>query len=94
MKIYAAMGEKIGYLGKEERCCASPLLRVGKITLFKEMAQTNIDAMKKAGAKRIVVTCAGCFKTWKEDCREWFGEWGIEVVQVSEMPGRLFEKVS
>jgi Fe-S oxidoreductase len=62
VKIYDVMEEKIGYLGKEERCCSSPLLRVGEVNLFKEMAQANIDALKKTGRKRIVVTCAGCYK--------------------------------
>ncbi|MCJ7516719.1 MAG: succinate dehydrogenase/fumarate reductase iron-sulfur subunit [Methanomassiliicoccales archaeon] len=85
VKIYSALGEKIGYLGKEERCCSSPLLRVGDIDLFKEMAKANIDAMKKAGAKRVVVTCAGCYKAWKEDYIEWFGDYGIEVVHISEV---------
>jgi Fe-S oxidoreductase len=51
VKIYDVMEEKIGYLGKEERCCSSPLLRVGEVNLFKEMAQANIDALKKTRAK-------------------------------------------
>jgi fumarate reductase (CoM/CoB) subunit B len=85
VRIFRALGEEIGYLGKEERCCSSPLLRVGEIELFKEMAKANIESMKKAGAKRIVVTCAGCYKAWKEDYREWFGDYGIDVYHISEI---------
>jgi len=84
-RIFAAMEEPIGYLGKEERCCGSTLLRIGEENLFMEMARANLDAMRKAGARRVVVTCAGCFKSWKEDYPERLGPTGIEVVHVSEL---------
>jgi fumarate reductase (CoM/CoB) subunit B len=85
VRIFRAMDEPLGYLGKEERCCSSPLLRVGEVGMFEEMAKANIENMRKAGAKRVVVTCAGCYKAWKEDYPEHFGDLGIEVVHISEV---------
>ncbi|MHA1209325.1 MAG: heterodisulfide reductase-related iron-sulfur binding cluster, partial [Candidatus Freyarchaeota archaeon] len=35
-----------------------------------EIAQHNIEEAKKAGAERIVTTCAGCYRTWKKDYLE------------------------
>lgn len=64
----------------------------GGVNLFKEMAQANIDAMKKTGAKRIVVTWAGCNKAWKEDYRKWFGDYGIEVVHTSDVIGKAIRE--
>jgi len=85
VRIFRAMDEPLGYLGKEERCCSSPLLRVGEVGMFEEMAKANIENMRKAGAKRVVVTCAGCYKAWKEDYPEHFGDLGMEVVHISEV---------
>jgi fumarate reductase (CoM/CoB) subunit B len=85
VRIFRAMDEPLGYLGKEERCCSSPLLRVGEVGMFEEMAKVNIENMRKAGAKRVVVTCAGCYKAWKEDYPEHFGDLGMEVVHISEL---------
>jgi fumarate reductase (CoM/CoB) subunit B len=85
VRIFKAMDEPLGYLGKEERCCSSPLLRIGEVGMFEEMAKANIENMRKAGAKRVVVTCAGCYKAWKEDYPEHFGELGLEVLHISQL---------
>ena len=85
VRIFKAMDEPLGYLGKEERCCSSPLLRIGEVGMFEEMAKANIENMRKAGAKRVVVTCAGCYKAWKEDYPEHFGELGFEVLHISQL---------
>jgi len=92
IKILRHLGEDVGYLSKEERCCSSPLLRVGETALFEEMAKANIEAMRKAGAKRVVVTCAGCYKAWKEDYHDHFGELGFEVLHISEVIERALKE--
>jgi len=56
---------------RDEWCCTSPLLRTGQwetsYVSAPEIAQHNIEEAKKAGAERIVTTCAGCYRTWKKD---------------------------
>ncbi|MHA1363971.1 MAG: (Fe-S)-binding protein, partial [Candidatus Freyarchaeota archaeon] len=59
---------------RDEWCCTSPLLRTGQwetsYVSAPEIAQHNIEEAKKAGAERIVTTCAGCYRTWKKDYLE------------------------
>ncbi len=45
---------------EDERCCGSPLLRLGgePVTL-----EHNLKQIERSGAKTIVTSCAGCFKT-------------------------------
>ena len=51
----------------DEACCASILLRTGQTESVKELAQKNIDSIKTTGARMIVTTCAGCYRTLKLD---------------------------
>lgn len=59
---------------KNEWCCASPLLRTGQwetdYVSAPQIAQHNIEEAKNTGAKRIVTTCSGCYRTWKKDYLE------------------------
>lgn len=63
---------------KDEWCCASPLLRTGQWETSwvsaKNIAQHNISEAEKAEAKRIVTTCSGCYRTWKRDYTEEYGD--------------------
>lgn len=83
--IFAAIGEPLGYLGMEERCCGSPLIRAGDVKTFEEMARGNIQSMRRAGAERVVVACAGCYLAWKKDYPSCLGELDMEVRHVSEV---------
>ncbi|MHA1270571.1 MAG: (Fe-S)-binding protein [Candidatus Helarchaeota archaeon] len=76
----------------DEVCCGSIALRVGDINTAKEMARKNIDAFKKAGAKRILVHCAGCYKTLKLNYPELIEEeLPFEVVHITEYIGQLIK---
>ncbi len=59
---------------KDEWCCTSPLLRTGQwetdYVSAATIAQHNIEEARKIGAKRIVTTCSGCYRTWKKDYLE------------------------
>jgi fumarate reductase (CoM/CoB) subunit B len=48
---------------QDERCCGSPLLRLGgdPVTL-----EHNREQIKKSGARTVVTGCAGCYKTLSE----------------------------
>jgi len=56
---------------RDEWCCTSPLLRTGQWETdwvsAKSIAQHNTHEAERAEAKRIVTTCAGCYRTWKKD---------------------------
>ncbi len=64
-KILGALG---GYmLMPGEQCCGHPLFAMGHYEAFKAQMEINLAAMKKTGAKRLVTSCAECYKTWKVD---------------------------
>ncbi|MHA1132462.1 MAG: (Fe-S)-binding protein, partial [Candidatus Helarchaeota archaeon] len=54
-------------LGSDEWCCGSPLLRTGQFDLVKDLARHNVSAIEKLGVKTVIFSCAGCYKTFKED---------------------------
>ncbi|MCF2138113.1 MAG: (Fe-S)-binding protein [Candidatus Thorarchaeota archaeon] len=89
-RILTKTGTEFQILGENEWCCGSPALRVGKREEFRHVAEHNIQAIKDAGIKRVVTSCAGCFRTLKKDYPEFFGELPFEVIHITEF---LAEKV-
>jgi Fe-S oxidoreductase len=77
---------------KEEKCCSSPVYMTGQANKAKEIAEKNVKAYKDAGIEKIITSCAGCYRTWKETYPNKFGlDHGIEVIHLPEL---LFEKLS
>ena len=86
---------------KDEWCCTSPLLRTGQWETewvsVRKIAQHNVNEAKNAGAKRIVTTCAGCYRTWKRDyLGEEYGEFlgathDFEVLHTTELLEELIK---
>jgi|Deesub1362A_J573_1020465.scaffolds.fasta_scaffold00874_2 Fe-S oxidoreductase len=72
------------FLSQEEKCCGSVLIRTGRIKEAKEMAKRNLEIVKKSGAKTVVFTCAGCYRTFKEDYPKLVGELPFEVIHITE----------
>ncbi|MDH5794747.1 MAG: (Fe-S)-binding protein, partial [Candidatus Bathyarchaeota archaeon] len=54
-------------LGASEWCCGNPLLSTGQYQLAREMARHNVEEIKKRGVKQVLVSCPGCYKTFKQD---------------------------
>lgn len=51
----------------DEVCCGSTLQRTGQDEkLLPKLIKTNLDAIKKRGVKKVIFTCAGCLKMFKE----------------------------
>ncbi|MHA1395246.1 MAG: (Fe-S)-binding protein [Promethearchaeota archaeon] len=51
----------------DEHCCGSPLIRTGQLDLVPSLMHHNINEIKKTGAKIVVTSCSGCYKTFKRD---------------------------
>lgn len=92
VEILRMAGINVTYLGSEERCCGEMLRQEGNLKLFKEQAIYNIEAMKKAGAKRVIVSCAHCYRTWKMDYPNVIGDLPFEVIHVSELFAQLLKE--
>ncbi|MFX0108776.1 MAG: (Fe-S)-binding protein [Candidatus Hodarchaeota archaeon] len=74
---------RIDFTIADERCCGSPLLRTGQRQLAKELAQHNSAALALVEAKRIITSCAGCYRTLCIDYPKLGIDLGIEVVHSS-----------
>ncbi|MFA7139030.1 MAG: (Fe-S)-binding protein [Bacteroidales bacterium] len=91
--VMKAAGLDLAHLGSEEKCCGEVAKQSGNLELFKKMAKDNVEAMKQAGAKRVIVNCAHCYKTWKTDYPNAVGEeLPFEVVHVTDLIGDLIKE--
>ncbi len=88
-KILNKAGIKFSILGEQEWCCGNPLLMTGQLSLAREIAQHNLEALKD---KRIITSCAGCFRTFKEEYPKLMGEEStINTVHIVELLPELIE---
>ncbi len=90
-KVMQAAGMDFGLL-EDEWCCGALQLDSGLLASFKESALHNVEAIRKAGAKEIVVTCADCYRTIKNDYPKLVGELGFDVIHSSELILRLLNE--
>lgn len=88
-KILQKLNIPFGILS-DEWCCGSPLLRTGSRKLTGELARHNVEALK--GAKRVVFSCAGCFRQFKEDYPQFVGELPFETLHISQLLSDLIKE--
>lgn len=67
VRILDRAGVKMNILGADEWCCTSPLLRTGDESQSLECAEHIVEAADGLGAKDMVMTCSGCYKTVSTD---------------------------
>ncbi len=84
VKVLRAAGVEPAYLGSDERCCGSPLLRLGEVELYEQLARENIELFGASGAREVVTLCPGCLKALR-DYRSRFGGFDLEVRHISEV---------
>ncbi len=76
---------------ENEPCCGSVMMRTGRMEDAKENAKKTADAIKATGAKKIIVSCAGCLKTLRKDYPEKFGIEMPEILHIVEYAKELIE---
>jgi Fe-S oxidoreductase len=74
-------------LGDGESCNGDPARRAGNEFLFQMLAQQNVELLNEVGAKKIVVTCAHCFNTLRNEYPQVGGHY--EVVHHTQLLNRL-----
>ena len=67
----------------DEKCCGSVLLRTGFEEEAREQIEKNTEVLKD---ELILTSCAGCFKTLKEDYD------GIDVIHISQLLDELIKE--
>ncbi len=71
-----------------ERCCGHDALWSGDRGLFRELAARNVDLFRKAGAKRVFVSCPEGYYTFTHDYPECLGDLDIEFVNTVKFLAR------
>jgi len=79
-----------GTLGNDEGCCGSTLLRTGLLEPARELAQKNIEMFEKASPSVIVTSCAGCYKTVRQDYPK-VGKVNARVVHITQFVNELID---
>ena len=68
---------------EDEMCCGSVLLRTGFIDDAKAQIEKNTRLLRD---EKIITSCAGCYKTLKEDYE------GLDVVHISQLLDKLIKE--
>lgn len=71
------------HISEDEMCCGSVLLRTGFEKEAKEQIKKNSEVFK---GQTILTSCAGCYKTLKED----YG--GVDVIHISQLLDNLIKE--
>ncbi len=80
-------GVSFAVLGDGEACTGDPARRAGNEFLFQMLASANVEALTEAKATAIVVTCAHCFNTIKNEYPQLGGSY--EVLHHTQLLNRL-----
>ena len=73
-------------LGGDEWCCGFPLIGAGVPERVREMADHNLEKLRKLGAKKVVFSCPSCYRTWQE-----YYETDVELFHSTQLIERLIE---
>ena len=93
-EVFNKAGVSWGILGKNEKCCAGPSLRIGDSDQFRAYAGENIELFKKSGVKTIVTSCAGCYSTFVKEYPRVADMGHIKVMHISEFISKLLKSGS
>ncbi|MCL2147823.1 MAG: heterodisulfide reductase-related iron-sulfur binding cluster [Methanomassiliicoccaceae archaeon] len=89
VRVLARAGVKINTLGTDEWCCSSPLLRTGTHRHSLECAEKIVEGADGMGAKDMVMTCSGCYKTISTDLGKFYAKTGQNVYHFSQYVEKL-----
>lgn len=81
------LGIEFSVLGSDEWCCGSPMLRSGLRKDAIEIMEHNYNKIIESGTKRVITSCAGCFKTLSQDYPKLLNKekLGFEVIHTSQL---------
>ena len=73
---------------EDEKCCGSVLLRTGFLDDAKEQMNRNLEDLE---GKTILTSCAGCYKTLREDYKRYLGV-DLRVIHISQLLEQLIKE--
>lgn len=88
-RVLKAAGTPFAILGAEELCCGNPLNQSGQTKAFTEIARKNVEALKNAGARTVVTSCACCYHNLAFEYPKVLGELPFKVIHQTELLAKL-----
>lgn len=79
------------YLGENEWCCGLHAGFSGDLELEKDLAVHNVELIEQSGAKRVITSCANCYRTLFSEYAELVGELPFKVLHAVEIFPELIE---
>ena len=92
LNILQAGGVQYAFLGVEEPCCGSVLIRSGYAKDAEKLALQNLRLFEKKSVSKVITICSGCYRTFKIDYPELLGDTGFKVYHISEIISDLLSK--
>ena len=92
VRVLDRAGVKINTLGVDEWCCSSPLLRTGTHKYSLECVEKTVEGADGMGAKDMVMTCSGCYKTVSTDFGKFYAKTGQNVYHLSQYVEKLISE--
>ncbi|MGL5930596.1 MAG: heterodisulfide reductase-related iron-sulfur binding cluster [Dermatophilaceae bacterium] len=86
-ELLDAAGVSFAVLGDGETCTGDAARRAGNELLFQTLAQQNVSTFGEFGVTKVVVTCAHCFNTIRNEYAQLGGSY--EVVHHTQLLNRL-----
>jgi Fe-S oxidoreductase len=65
-RLMQEAGEDFAILGDEEKCCGLYAYDLGFRAEYDRLEQENLARIKKAGIRRVVVSCGSCRRIWRQ----------------------------
>lgn len=78
-------------IANDEWCCGSPLFRIGAVELGEEVMKHNIELIKNLNVNKVIFSCAGCYRAFKEDYPAHGIELDFEIQHISEFISDLIK---
>lgn len=91
VKILNKVLDKPPVLIENIKCCGHDALWKGQFDLFKSLAEHNVREINKLGVKKIITTCAECYRTLKLDYPKYLDNVNFEVIHLSELIAEKIE---
>jgi len=87
VKLLRTAKVNFAILGNDETCTGEPVRRMGEEGRFQELVMHNVETFSRHGVKKVIVHCAHCFNTFKNEYPE-FGA-NLEVVHHTQFIAKL-----
>jgi Fe-S oxidoreductase len=84
VKILNKAGIKVAYLDEKEICCACHSFWDGNTALIRQRGKALLNSIEKTNIKEVLVSCADCYRTFREEYDVLFGAVPFKVIHISE----------